>query len=461
MQSGFFGSSLRCTSKIFIMKLMRIIPLFMLLAISASAGELNQPPKGFKALFNGKDLKGWWGLKTEDPAKWMALDKDALAEKKAASLEDIKKHWSVMDGILVNDGKGLYLSTEKNYGDFELLIDYKTVPKADSGIYLRGIPQVQIWDSNENDERAVQLGKPFGSGGLWNNPKGDSGKDPLVLADKPLGQWNSFRIIMIGERVTIWLNDKLIVKHARLNNFWDRKNPLGKQKPVIRRGPIELQTHGGEIRWRNIFIREIKGDEANTYLANANSKGFKQIFNGSDMTGWAGPLDNYQVVDGALACKKGKGGTIYTKEEYADFTVRMEVKIPKGGNNGLAIRYPGSGDTAYAGMCELQVLDNTAPGYAKLKPQQYHGSAYGMFAAHRGYLREPGEWNYQEVTVKGSTIHVELNGVTILNADLSKVENPMAPINKFKGRTRTKGHFGFAGHGAAVQFRNVSIKRLN
>jgi len=442
------------------MKTIRFLSFFLLAAFTVPAGELNQPPKGFKALFNGKDLKGWWGLKTEDPAKWMALDKDALAEKKAASIKDVNEHWSIEKGELVNDGHGLYLSTEKNYGDFELYIDYKTVAKADSGIYLRGVPQVQIWDTTEEGGK-WKIGADKGSGGLWNNPKGDSGKDPKVLADKPFGQWNSFRIIMVGERVTIWLNGKLIVEHARLNNFWDRKSPLGKQKPVIRRGPIELQTHGGEIRWRNIFIREIEPNEANEYLAQANTKGFKQIFNGSDMSGWAGPVDNYQVVEGALACKKGKGGTIYTKEEYEDFTVRMEVKIPKGGNNGLAIRYPGGGDTAYVGMCELQVLDNTAPGYAKLKPQQYHGSAYGMFAAHRGYLREPGQWNYQEVTVKGSIIHVELNGVTILNADLSKVENPMAPLAKFKGRTRTKGHFGFAGHGAAVQFRNVSIKRLN
>ena len=442
------------------MKTIRFLSFFLLAAFTVPAGELNQPPKGFKALFNGKDLKGWWGLKTEDPAKWMALDKDALAEKKAASIKDVNEHWSIEKGELVNDGHGLYLSTEKNYGDFELHVDYKTVAKADSGIYLRGIPQVQIWDYTEEGGK-WKIGADKGSGGLWNNPKGDSGKDPKVLADKPFGQWNSFRIIMVGERVTIWLNGKLIVEHARLNNFWDRKSPLGKQKPVIRRGPIELQTHGGEIRWRNIFIREIEPNEANEYLAQANTKGFKQIFNGSDMSGWAGPVDNYQVVEGALACKKGKGGTIYTKEEYEDFTVRMEVKIPKGGNNGLAIRYPGGGDTAYVGMCELQVLDNTAPGYAKLKPQQYHGSAYGMFAAHRGYLREPGQWNYQEVTVKGSTIHVELNGVTILNADLSKVENSMAPLAKFKGRTRTKGHFGFAGHGAAVQFRNVSIKRLN
>ena len=442
------------------MKTIRFLLFFILAAFTVSAGELNQPPKGFKALFNGKDLKGWWGLKTEDPAKWMALDKGALAKKKADSLKDISEHWSVKDGELINDGHGLYLSTEKNYGDFELHIDYKTVAKADSGIYLRGIPQVQIWDYTKEGGK-WNIGADKGSGGLWNNPKGDSGKDPKVLADKPFWQWNSFRIVMVGERVTIWLNGKLIVEHARLNNFWDRKNPLGKQKPVIRRGPIELQTHGGEIRWRNIFIREIEAQEANEYLSQADTKDFKQIFNGSDMSGWAGPIANYQVVEGALACKKGKGGTVYTKEEYGDFVAKMEIKIPKGGNNGLAIRYPGKGDTAYVGMCELQVLDNTAPGYAKLKTQQYHGSAYGMVPAHRGYLREPGQWNYQEVTVKGSTIRVELNGVTILNADLSKVEKPMAPIAKFKGRTRTKGHFGFAGHGAAVQYRNVSIKRLN
>ena len=111
-------------------------------------------------------------------------------------------------------------------------------------------------------------------------------------------------------------------------------------------------------------------------------------------------------------------------------------------------------------MCELQVLDNTSPKYAKLHPAQYHGSAYGMFAAKRGHLKKPGEWHTQEVTVKGSTIKVVLNGETILDCDLSKVEKPMYKIGKFKGRTRKEGHFGFAGHGAAVQFRNVSIKRL-
>ena len=104
-----------------------IIILALFLASFSAYGS--KPPKGFVSIFNGKDLSGWWGLKTEDPAKWMALSPEEFKKKKDASLEDIKKHWTVKDGILINDGKGLYLSTEKNYGDFELMVDYKTVPE--------------------------------------------------------------------------------------------------------------------------------------------------------------------------------------------------------------------------------------------------------------------------------------------------------------------------------------------
>jgi len=198
-----------------------------------------------------------------------------------------------------------------------------------------------------------------------------------------------------------------------------------------------------------------------TVLA-ADKDGFKSVFNGKDFEGWAGPVDNYEVVDGAIQCKKGKGGTIHTKEEYGDFVVRLEFKVPPGGNNGLAIRYPGKGDTAYVGMCELQVLDDTAEKYAKLDARQYHGSAYGMVAAKRGAQKPVGEWNQQEVTVKGSTIKVVLNGQVILDADLSK-EAPEKFMGKAKhpGLALTKGFFGFAGHGDAVAFRNISIKRLN
>ena len=193
----------------------------------------------------------------------------------------------------------------------------------------------------------------------------------------------------------------------------------------------------------------------------AADDGFVSVFNGKDFTGWAGPVDNYEVKDGSIVCKAGKGGTIYTKEEYKDFVVRLEIRIPAGSNNGLAIRYPGSGDTAYVGMCELQVLDDTSPKYAKLDPRQYHGSAYGMVAAKRGHQKPVGEWNTEEVTVKGSTIKVVLNGETILDCDISKVDMTTVMANKaHPGATRTSGFFGLAGHNDPVEFRNISIKKL-
>jgi len=213
------------------------------------------PPEGFTALFNGKDLAGWWGAKTENPAKYMALPAEKLAEKKKKSLEDINKHWSVKDGVLVNDGHGLFLTSEKNFSDFELRLDYTTVAKADSGVYLRGCPQVQIWDTTEAGGK-WKIGADKGSGGLWNNSKGAPGKDPLELADKPFGEWNSLRVVMTGEIVSVWLNEKLVVDLAKLENYFDRKGGLPEK------GPVQLQTHGGAISWRNVFIREIDAEES-------------------------------------------------------------------------------------------------------------------------------------------------------------------------------------------------------
>ncbi len=410
-------------------------------------------PPDFTPLFNEQNLSGWWGATTEDPRKYLALSPEEFQKKHDASLEDIRQHWRVENGELINDGKGLYLTTDKMYGDFELLVDYRTVPRADSGIYLRGCPQVQIWDSTL--QANFKLGADKGSGGLWNNSPGAPGKDPLVKADKPFGEWNHFRIVMVGSRVWVWLNEQQTVNGAILENYYNRK------LPVPPKGPIQLQTHGGEIRWRSLFIREIGSDEATRLLRGSDPAGFEVVFNGKDFTGWAGPLDNYQVTDGAIMCKPKKGGIVYTEKEYGDFIVRLEIKLPPGGNNGLAIRYPGQGDTAYSGMCEIQVLDDNyeKARNAKIDPRQAHGSAYGMVAAQRGYQHPIGEWNYQEVTVKGSTIKVELNGTVILDCDLSKVTEFMHD-RKHPGKDRVSGHFGFAGHNDPVMFRNISIKAL-
>ncbi|MEY3584594.1 MAG: hypothetical protein RJA48_1677 [Verrucomicrobiota bacterium] len=429
---------------------MRILAL-LLAAVALTAAPT--PPEGFTALYNGKDLTGWRGGDTSDHRAYLALSPEKRAERDKTWTADMLAHWKAEGDDLVNDGKGKYATTLKEYGDIELTLEYNMAPLGDSGIYLRNVPQVQIWDPANAKEK--KNGADKGSGALWNNGL-NNGKFPLVVADKAPGEWNTLRIVMVGARVSIWLNGKQTVDYASLENYYDRK------LAVPAKGPICLQTHGAPIRWRNVFVREINGAEANKYLASKGTEGFKAIFNGKDLTDWKGATDQYEVVDGAIFCKPNKGGNLYHKDDLTDFVARFEFKVPAGGNNGLCLRFPGTGNTAYVGMCELQILDdNYDKVKGKLDPRQVHGSAYGMVAAQRGYQRPIGEWNFQEVTVKGSTIKVELNGFVILDADLSKVD--MATVmakSAHPGKDRKNGFFGFAGHGDAVGFRDLSIKSL-
>ena len=217
------------------------------LADDSNTTNLNVPPKGFTALFNGKDLTGWQYVITMKERK--TLTKEQIDKKLDLGKEKILKHWTVKDGVLSYDGKANSLQTVKDYGNFELLCDWKIAEKGDSGIYLRGQPQVQIWDS---DKTPGAKGKDVssGSGALWNNPE-DKGKRPLKKADKPVGEWNTFRIIVKGELVTVYLNGELVLDKQPLLNYWFR----GEAVPM--KGPIELQHHNDPLWFRNIFIKEL------------------------------------------------------------------------------------------------------------------------------------------------------------------------------------------------------------
>ena len=194
----------------------------------------NSPPPGFSALFNGKDLSGWQGLIPINKRAKMSKEEREAAQRKAD--DRMKAHWKVEDGVIVYDGKGDNLQTVKDYGDFELYVDWKIEKNGDSGIYLRGNPQVQIWD------------KPEGSGGLYNNKNNPS--KPLVFADKPAGEWNTFHIVMKEDRVTVKLNGKLVVDNTPLENYWERDQPLPSK------GPIELQNHNDPLWFKNIYVKE-------------------------------------------------------------------------------------------------------------------------------------------------------------------------------------------------------------
>lgn len=218
----------------------------LLLVPAMLMADDNSPPEGFVALFNGKDLTGWKGLLAsplDNPAERAKALPETLKEAQTEADEDMRAHWAAKDGVLVFDGKGRSLATAKDYGDFELWVDWKIERNGDSGIYLRGTPQVQIWDP------ASDTAKGVGSGGLYNNQKNPS--KPTKVADKPIGEWNTFKITMVGDKVTVILNDELVVDGVVLENFWQR------DQPVYPTGQIELQNHGNTLYFKNIYLREI------------------------------------------------------------------------------------------------------------------------------------------------------------------------------------------------------------
>jgi hypothetical protein len=216
--------------------MIRLSLLLLSSVLAGCASDVSHTPTGTRPLFNGENLDGWKGL-VGNPMSRAKMTPSELAAAQAGADERMHAHWAAVDGMLVFDGNGDSVVTVEDFEDFELLVDWKIKPEGDSGIYLRGSPQVQIWDN------------PIGSGGLYNNQKNPS--QPLVFADNPVGEWNTFRIRMVGDRVTIWLNDQLVADDVVLENYWDRS------QPIFSRGPIELQNHGNTLYFRNISIREL------------------------------------------------------------------------------------------------------------------------------------------------------------------------------------------------------------
>lgn len=194
----------------------------------------------------------------------------------------------------------------------------------------------------------------------------------------------------------------------------------------------------------------------------AAERGFKDIFDGKTLGGWTlikGHGPGYVVKDGVLVCPADGGGNLFTEKEYGDFALRFEFKLSPGGNNGVGIRAPLEGDAAYQGM-EIQILDHDHERYkGKLKPAQRHGSVYDVIPASKDALKPAGEWNEEEIWIKGSKIKVTLNGTVILDGDLASVKDP-AVIAKHPGIKAAKGHIGLLGHGTLVEFRNLRIQEL-
>lgn len=190
--------------------------------------------------------------------------------------------------------------------------------------------------------------------------------------------------------------------------------------------------------------------------------GFTPLFDGTTLKGWRlvrGRGPGYIVENGGIVCPEDGGGNLFTEKEYTDFVLRLEWRLWEGGNNGIGIRAPLEGDAAYVGM-EIQVLDDESPKYkGRLKPTQYTGSIYDVFPSKTGHVKRDGAWNTYEITASGPRVHIVLNGVTVMDEDLSRVTDE-AILKRHPGLRRRGGHIGFLGHGTRVEFRNIRLKEL-
>lgn len=417
--------------------------------------EVPADEEGFVSIFNGRDLTGWKGL-VEDPITRSKMRPAQMAKAQVKANEQMQKDWIVEDGSLVYVGDGYdNLCTQKQYADFEMYVDWRLDPNGkepDAGIYLRGAPQVQIWDTAR-----VDVGAQVGSGGLYNNQVNRS--TPLTVADNKLGQWNTFYIRMTGDRVTVKLNGILVVDDVIMENYWDRSRPIF---PIEQ---IELQAHGSRAYFRNIYVHELKSAEPYQLSAEEKKEGFRVLFDGTNMYQWTGNTVDYTIEDGCISMNPSKafGGNLYTKDEFSDFIFRFDFQLTPGANNGVGIRTPMEGDAAYVGM-EIQILDCEHPIYKDITPLQHHGSVYGIIPAlpdHHSAFHPAGEWNTEEIYAKGDHIRVTVNGQVILDGDIREAtKNGTADHKEHPGLFNKSGHIGFLGHGSHVLFRNIRIKEL-
>lgn len=406
---------------------------------------------GFVSIFNGKDLTGWKGL-VKNPIERAKMSKAILAKEQEKADKQMNDSWYVENGNLIFKGKGDNICTDKQYGDFEMYVDWMldpAGPEPDAGIYLRGTPQVQIWDIARTN-----VGAQVGSGGLYNNKTNES--KPLKVADNKLGQWNTFYIKMIGDRVTVYLNGELVTDNIIQENYWDRKQAIF---PIEQ---IELQAHGCKVYYRDIYVKELERPEPFKLSAEETKEGFEVLFDGTNMHQWQGNTSAYVLEDGCISLHPETrfGGNLYTKDEYDNFVYRFEFQLTPGANNGVGIRTPLTGDAAYVGM-EIQILDHDAPIYSKITPLQVHGSVYGIIGAKRAKLKPAGEWNYEEIVANGDNIKVTLNGEVILEGNLKDaMKNGAADGKNHPGVTNKSGHIAFLGHGNPIKFKNIRVKRL-
>ncbi|MFM8735837.1 MAG: DUF1080 domain-containing protein [Pirellulales bacterium] len=438
----------------------RILTLVASLLVASSTAFSAAPAPGWTALFNGRDLAGWRGRPHLDPAKDAEGTPEERAKRQAEWDADMRRHWTVAEGAIVGDGQGVFLTTDRDFGDFELTLDWMLpAPCADSGIYLRGNPQVQIWDPA--CERDSKHGAQKGSGGLWNNPEGAPGKWPIVKADKPIGEWNTTRITMQGDRVTVVLNGQVVVDDAPLANHFAEGRPL----PAC--GPIQIQAHGGPMHVRNVFVRDL-----GTF--DLTAAGWRDLGE-ADFTNVNTNPDTWTWTPEGVACTGQPVGVIRTKEPVTDFEMSLEWRhLSDGGNSGVFLWAPKEaldsikpGDLPPGGI-EVQVLDHgyTAKyenatgkkatwfttdgdvfpvGTSKMKPFAPTAPGGNRSFPKERHSRGTPEWNHYFIRAVKGEVRLWVNGHEVSGGEQC---------------TPSTGYLCLESEGAPVEFRRMKIRQI-
>ena len=374
----------------------------------AKDGKENAPD-GFVSIFNGSNLDGWRGcLREEDfhlPAARRAMMPEKFRKLQARADEAMRRHWHVRDGALFFDGLpgGYSIAAEKDYGNVEVIADWRLLRVyGDSGFYMRGVPQIQIWDPS--------MWNGMGSGGIWNNSTALFSASSCQ--DRPIGDWNRCRMRIIGDRITVWLNGVKVVDNVEYQNRRD----VGKPIPLIDR--FELQCHGDPVEFRNIFVKELPEDPADIPCPASAERAASIDLLKDGMSGWEavdpkarmgwkfkdGILSNDTGIDPAKTCRGGAGTTsIKTKRaDFFDFDLSYDVLVPEKCNSGVYLR----------GRYEIQVRDSYGRGKTD---SHFMGALYDLIEPSVSAEKKAGEWQHVDVTLYKRHITVTLNGVKIID----------------------------------------------
>ena len=376
---------------------------------SLAADGREDAPDGFVSLFNGKDLTGWRGCSQEDKFHFPRVRRAMIPEDRwahqAKADELMKEHWHVRDGALFFDGLpgGYNIAAEKDYGNFEAIADWRLLRVyGDSGFYIRGLPQVQIWDP--------RMWNGLGSGGIWNNSTALFSASEC--ADNPVGSWNRCRMRMVGNRISVWLNGVKVVDDVEYQNC----RAPGKPIPLIDR--FELQCHGDPVEFRNIFVKELPEDPSDIPDPSKAVRGEKVYLLADGMAGWEATDPNarmgWSVKDGVLSndtgidpekTRRGGAGTTSLKTKRADFydfDLSCDVLVPSKSNSGIYLR----------GRYEIQVLDS----FGRSKTDCHHMAAlYDLIEPSESAEKPAGEWQHIDMTIYKRHLTVVLNGVKIID----------------------------------------------